>query len=187
MGIIKMLPIIRYLFASLCLCLITTSHAKEGVYTVTYVYDGDTVKLRPINSNSQKDEFKLRLTDIDAPERTQDYGLKSRRALIKLCQGELSPSKGKKAVQLGVQDKKILVTAEIIAKDKYNRALGRLQCNHIDASLYLVELGLAWYPNKYSNDREIYHAALKARTKKRGLWTDDKPIPPWSWRREHLH
>lgn len=44
---------------------------------IIYFYDGDTVKIRDANK-----EFKLRLTDIDAPERNQAYGLKSRRALI---------------------------------------------------------------------------------------------------------
>jgi endonuclease YncB( thermonuclease family) len=33
------------------------------------VYDGDTVKLRPIGLNKTNNDIKLRLTDIDAPER----------------------------------------------------------------------------------------------------------------------
>jgi len=78
--------IFRVCFTCICLYLcIATSQAEESTYTVTYVYDGDTVKLRPIASNDSQDEFKLRLTDIDAPERNQSYGLKSRRALMKLC------------------------------------------------------------------------------------------------------
>jgi len=75
------------------------------------VYDGDTVKLR---SNNSQDEFKLRLSDIDAPERNQSYGLKSRRALMKLCKGE-----------------NITVTARISGIDKYQRSLGKLECNGI--------------------------------------------------------
>jgi micrococcal nuclease len=101
-----------------------------------------------VNALNQANDFKLRLTDIDAPERRQAYGLKSRRALTKLCQGN-----------------NILVTAQIVAKDKYLRSLGRLQCNHID----------------------IYNAALKARQQRLGLWADDNPIPPWNWRHGHFH
>lgn len=47
---------------------------------ISYFYDGDTVKIKDAGR-----EFKLRLTDIDAPERNQTYGLKSRRALISFC------------------------------------------------------------------------------------------------------
>ncbi|MDP1658690.1 MAG: thermonuclease family protein [Methylotenera sp.] len=158
--------------AFICFSLLTASisHANEASYTVTYVYDGDTVKLRPINSNNKKNDFKHRLTEIDAPERNQDYGLKSRRALIKLCQGN-----------------DILVTTEVIAKDKYRRSLGRLNCNHIDASLYLVEQGLAWNYVGHSSNVYIYNAEINAHKKRLGLWVDSKPTPPWAWRREHSH
>ena len=163
--------IFRVCFTCICLCFcITTSHAEESTYTVTYVYDGDTVKLRPIASNDSQDEFKLRLADIDAPERNQSYGLKSRRALVKLCKG-----------------KNIIVTAQISGTDKYQRSLGRLECNGIDASYYLVEHGLAWFYRQYSNDTKIENAAKNARRLTLGLWADEKPIAPWSWRHEHLH
>jgi micrococcal nuclease len=144
--------------------------AAETLYKVIYVFDGDTVKLRPITSSNPIDEFKLRLTDIDAPERNQDYGLKSRRALIKLCQG-----------------KNIIASTEIVAKDKYGRALGRLHCNQVDASLYLAEQGLAWYPDHYSSDFEIYNAERTARQQGRGLWADSQPIAPWHWRKNNPH
>ncbi len=134
------------------------------------MYDGDTVKLRPIALNDSQDEFKLRLTDIDAPERNQNYGLKSRRALINLCKG-----------------KNIIVTARISGTDKYQRFLGRLECNGIDASYYLAEHGLAWFYAQYSNDTEIENAAKNARRLMLGLWSDEKPVAPWHWRREHSH
>lgn len=136
-------------------------------YTVTYVYDGDTVKLQPLDSIGSQDAFKLRLTDIDAPESNQAYGLKSRRALIELCYG-----------------KNIIATVKISGTDKYNRTLGRLQCNTVDASLYLAERGLAWHYAQYSSDFEIYKAAKNARRLTLGLWADDNPIPPWVWRHQ---
>jgi len=134
------------------------------------VYDGDTVKLRPVGSNESQDEFKLRLTDIDAPERNQSYGLKSRRALMKLCKG-----------------KNIIVTAQISGSDKYYRSLGRMECNGIDASYYLAKHGLAWFYAQYSSDTTIENAAKNARQLMLGLWADEKPIAPWDWRREHLY
>jgi micrococcal nuclease len=161
--------ILYFLLAAFCL-FSSASHAAETLYTVTYVYDGDTVKLRPVTSSNIKDEFKLRLTDIDAPERNQDYGLKSRRALIKLC-----------------QSKNIVATVDIVARDKYGRSLGRLQCNQVDASLFMAEQGLAWDQDHYSTDFEIYNAARAARQQRRGLWADDKPIAPWDYRKNNPH
>jgi micrococcal nuclease len=131
------------------------------------VYDGDTVKLR---SNDSQDEFKLRLSDIDAPERNQSYGLKSRRALMKLCKGE-----------------NITVTARISGIDKYQRSLGKLECNGIDASYYLAEHGLAWFYAQYSSDTTIEKAAKIAHRHMLGLWAGKKPVAPWNWRREHSH
>jgi len=149
---------------------ITTSHAEEGLYKVTYVYDGDTVKLRPVNASHSERDFKLRLTGIDAPERTQDFGIKSRRALMRLCQG-----------------KNIIATAQISGIDKYQRSLGKLQCNKIDASYYQAKHGFAWYYPQYSNDAALYEAAKNARRLTLGLWINENPTPPWVWRHAHTY
>lgn len=133
------------------------------------MYDGDTVKLRPVTSNDSQDEFKFRLSDIDAPERNQNYGLKSRRALAQLCKG-----------------KNITATVRISGSDKYHRSLGRLECNSIDASYYLAEHGLAWFYTQYSNDMAIEIVAKNARRHMLGLWADKNPIAPWDWRHKHL-
>ena len=155
-------------FSIFCLLFATLSRSEEARYIVTYVYDGDTVKLHPANTFSQKNDFKLRITDIDAPERNQPFGQKSRRALIQLCQGH-----------------NVRATTKVIAKDQYQRALGKLQCNGADASLHLVSLGLAWYNSKYANDVALERAEMNARAQKLGLWADKKPIAPWAWRRLH--
>ena len=153
------------LIAANLLLLLTTICAADESYLITKVIDGDTVELNNISGT-----FKLRLSDIDAPERNQAFGKKSRRALAKLCKG-----------------KNIRINAIILGTDKYNRYLGKLQCNHVDASLYLAEHGFAWHNEKYSNDPAIKNAAFLAREKKRGLWRGKKPIPPWIWRQQHPH
>lgn len=154
----------RFVFASLLLLLATASQADNS-YIVTNVYDGDTVELSNFSGR-----LKLRLTDIDAPERNQTYGKKSRRALTKLCKG-----------------KKITVSAQILGTDKYNRYLGNLECNHVDAGLYLVEHGLAWHNAKYSNNPITLNAETIARQKRLGLWKSKRPTPPWVWRQKHPH
>jgi endonuclease YncB( thermonuclease family) len=153
---------IRLLLAGLLLGLAALSHA-QGQYIVTKVYDGDTVEL-----DGEQGKFKLRLTDIDAPERNQAYGKISRRALNKLCKAS-----------------NIKVSAKILGTDKYHRALGRLQCNGMDASLYMAAHGFAWHYEKYSSDATIRQASATARTKRIGLWQESNPTPPWLWRKQH--
>lgn len=142
-------------------CLIFASNSLANPYTLITVYDGDTVKLRDANGT-----FKLRLTGIDAPERNQSYGKKSRRAVIKLC-----------------KNKHVTVSAIITGMDKYQRYLGRLFCNQIDVSLYLTQQGLAWHNSQYSNDMTIFIAQAEAKQQRIGLWQQQKPMPPWVWRR----
>ncbi len=147
------------------LSLLWAKQSFAANYELMTVFDGDTVKLR-----DKDGEFKLRITDIDAPERSQAYGKKSRRALTQLCKG-----------------RDILVTAQLTGMDKYQRYLGRLQCNQIDVSLYLTERGLAWHNSKYSSDVSIYQAQQQAQLNKIGLWQEPNPIPPWVWRQQHGH
>jgi endonuclease YncB( thermonuclease family) len=151
---------LRLVFACLLL-LSSTSSQAEDTFTVSRVYDGDTVELKNANG-----KLKLRLTDIDAPERNQEYGQKARRALIQLCKGS-----------------DISINVELAGKDKYNRHLGKLQCNLTDASVYMAAQGYAWYNEKYSDNLAVKNAAARARRDGIGLWSADKPLPPWVWRR----
>lgn len=155
-----------FLWIGMLLGVAIESIASDAQYRVSYVYDGDTVKLQSLQSGQ---EIKLRITDIDAPERNQAYGKQSRRALIKLCKGS-----------------NIEVHAELAGIDQYNRHLGKLYCNHTDVSQYLMERGLAWYNSKYSSDTKLQSSAATARVKKVGLWKNRKPMPPWIWRQKHL-
>ena len=156
------MSLLRFIFACSLLLLSMTSEA-ETAYTVSNVYDGDTVELKHADG-----KLKLRLTDIDAPERNQAYGQKARRALIKLCKGS-----------------HISISVELTGKDKYDRHLGSLQCNQTDASLYLAQNGYAWYNEKYSDNVAIKNAAAAARKDGIGLWSAENPVPPWAWRRLH--
>ena len=130
---------------------------------ITYFYDGDTVK---INDNGQ--EFKLRINDIDAPEKNQSYGKKSRRALMQLCESDE-------------------FKATITGQDKYGRKLGKLYCHGEDASLYMVQNGYAWFYAHFSNDNNLAFAQQEARNKRLGLWHAKQQTEPWIWRKNHPH
>jgi len=143
-------------------CLVFSNHLYAQRYQLLKVYDGDTVQLTGTNG-----KFKFRLSEIDAPERNQAYGKKSRRALLKLCKG-----------------RDVNVSAIITGTDQYERYLGKLYCNGTDAGLYLVERGLAWHYLKYSNDLTIFSAQMNAKQAQIGLWKQNNPTPPWVWRKQ---
>lgn len=132
---------------------------------VVAISDGDTVKVIDA-SNTQ---WKIRLMGIDAPEKKQAFGNKSKKALSDL-----------------VFNKQ--VTVEYSKSDKYGRTVGKIMVNGIDANLEQVRVGLAWHYKKYEkeqslDDRLLYaQAEAQAREEKRGLWVENEPTPPWVWR-----
>lgn len=139
--------------------LLALSFKAHATISIDYVYDGDTVKV--IDGKAQ---YKLRITNIDAPERNQPYGKKSRRALIQLCQNAV-------------------VNVNITGTDKYQRKLGSLSCNKEDVASYMLKHGHAWFNDRYSSDLVLALKERAAREKKLGLWQSTKPIAPWVWRR----
>lgn len=148
---------IYFMLVALCL-LIVLSYQAHAAQHIIYFYDGDTVKIQDASKI-----YKLRLNHIDAPERNQSFGKKSRRALMKLCQHA--------AIQVS-----------ITGTDRYERQLGDLYCNQQDASSYMLKNGYAWFYQHYSNKSDLAALEASAREKKLGLWQTEKPIPPWTWR-----
>ena len=107
--------------------------------------------------------IKVRLIEIDAPEKAQAFGNKSKQALAALVFG--------KDVEI-----------EEHGKDKYKRTLGRVVVNGVDANAEMVRQGYAWVYRKYSKTPELLRIEAQAKEAKRGLWADADPIPPWEWR-----
>lgn len=156
-----MVYLIRFLFALAWLCSLSAS--AWATPAIKYVYDGDTVKIQDGDSS-----YKLRITDIDAPERNQQYGKKAKRALVKLC-------------------KKADISVQPTGIDKYQRTLGYLSCNGISVSEFMVAEGYAWFNTRYSNNLYLQNVEADARSAQRGLWKQKRPMPPWIWRQKHPH
>ena len=113
---------------------------------------------------------KIRLTGIDAPERGQSFGTKSKEHLSDAVAGEI-------------------VVMEYDKYDRYGRVLGKVLLSGEDVNLGQVRAGLAWHYKKYQGeqtvaDRVTYSdAEMDARRNKRGLWGDPEPMPPWDYRK----
>lgn len=134
---------------------------------VVGVSDGDTVTVL----TAEHHQFKIRLSGIDAPEKKQPFGARSRETLSRQIFGQA-------------------VTVEWFKTDRYGRILGKIEIDGIDANLEQVREGSAWVYTQYLRelpveDRKLYLEAQRlAKAERRGLWLDDQPEPPWQWRRE---
>ena len=123
------------------------------------VVDGDTVHVF-----YQDEVYKIRLTEIDAPERDQPYGSNSTEYLKSLL-------------------KEGMVDVDISGTDRYGRKLGRLYWQGKDINRELVSAGYAWVYDQYVTDNSFYENQSKARNSKKGLWEDQNPLEPWNWRK----
>lgn len=128
--------------------------------TVIGISDGDTLTVL----NADKQQVKIRLAEVDAPEKSQPFGAKSRQSLSDLCFG-----------------KHARVTPR--SKDQYGRTVAHVACDGIDANAEQVSRGMAWVYRRYAKDHNLFILEHEAKRLKRGLWADKSPIPPWQWRR----
>nr|WP_261789213.1 thermonuclease family protein [Thauera aminoaromatica] len=145
---------------------VQTSSADELTGRIISVADGDTVTLLDANLR----QHKIRLSGIDAPERRQPFGNRSRLHLGALVFGRQ-------------------VTAYCPKTDRYKRAVCRLEVDGVDANLAQLEAGMAWHYKAYTReqspaDRWRYAKAEdRARDERQGLWADRAPVAPWDFRK----
>ena len=123
---------------------------------VVSIHDGDTITLL-----QDKQQIKVRLFGIDAPELKQPYGKKSKQFLANLIAGEV-------------------VEVDENGKDRYKRTIGTIYLNGADINAQMVANGYAWAYRKFSKK----YAPQESKAKKQGLglWRDKEPIPPWVFR-----
>lgn len=157
----------RFLLLVATLLLANLSIADTLHGRIVGVADGDTVTVL----DAENMQHKIRMMGIDAPEKKQAFGNKSKASLTAL-----------------VFNKPVVV--EYNKKDKYGRTVGKIIVDGIDANLEQVKSGMAWHYKKYQkeqsmDDRSLYALTEEqARADKRGLWGDAEPTPPWDWRKQ---
>lgn len=170
----------RLIFSGLGLALLLTAGAALAdtvTGKVVGVSDGDTITVL----DSDKRQHKIRVAGIDAPEKNQPFGQRSKENLSGLVFGR----------EVDVQWSK---------HDRYQRIVGkvmvaepncqRADCNKtLDAGLGQITAGFAWWYRKYAKEQaaedatRYQDAEADARTRRIGLWFDAEPMPPWDWRK----
>ncbi|MEZ0231878.1 MAG: thermonuclease family protein [Methylophilaceae bacterium] len=132
---------------------------------VVAISDGDTITLL----DSTNTQWKIRLSGIDAPEKSQGFGTMS-----------------KKHLSACAYDKNVRVLWE--KRDRYQRVIGKVIAGDVDCNLQQIKNGMAWHYKKYAKDqaladRDVYAAAEAiAKSHREGLWIDSDPMPPWEYR-----
>ena len=148
-------------FLALVFLFASSSALAETVYQgkVVKIADGDTLTLL-VDSK----QLKIRLSDIDTPERKQPFGTKAKQALP-----DLAFSRRAQVVEVTV--------------DRYGRIVGRVYVDDVDVNRELMAQGFAWVYRRYSDDAELVELEAQAKEKGLGLWAEPNPILPWEWQR----
>ncbi len=126
---------------------------------VVGVKDGDTIEVL----YEGKAET-IRLLDIDCPEKSQAFGMKTKQFTSDFCFGKI-------------------VTVESFGKrDRYERILGTVKLDGKILNKELLKAGYAWHYKKYSDKQDYAELETTAKNNKVGLWVDENPIAPWDYR-----
>lgn len=139
--------------------LATNVYAESIQGRVVGVSDGDTVALL----TPDKTQVKIRLAQIDAPEKNQAFGQASKQSLSDMIFGKD-------------------VRVEVETKDKYGRTVGQIIYNGKDINLEQIKRGMAWFYVKYGSDQIYASSEAKAKAGRIGLWSEPGAIPPWEFR-----
>ena len=139
---------------------------------VSRVVDGDTFEGRLDNGGNpgvnpwmvQLTRIVIRISGIDAPERGQFYGDVATLHLQWLISG--------KAVGLKLKQ-----------KDSYGRWIATVYLNGADISEEMLKEGLAWHYKEHDSNPRYAQLEAEAKQAGLGLWSDDRAVPPWEWRK----
>ena len=143
--------------------LAATPPAGDWWGTVTWVVDGDTVRVRPLGGGRP---VSVRLMGIDAPEICQNGGSAARDALRR-----------------NLLRQRVLVQGQ--AHDRYGRVLARLDLNGDDPAARLVVGGWVW-SHQYRTGQGPYAALQRqAEARQLGLFADGSPEDPVAFRKRH--
>ncbi|MCL2635638.1 MAG: thermonuclease family protein [Betaproteobacteria bacterium] len=157
-----------FVVAQLLVLLPCASVAASGqTCLIVGVTDGDTITARcPTGDMAYPySQIKVRLSAIDAPEKKQPFGERSRQALAALCFQQ----------QAAIAEK---------STDRYGRTVADVSCQGKDAGQHMVGAGMAWVYNQYAKGYgHLYPIQDRAKAARLGLWSESSPTPPWEWRR----
>lgn len=137
------------------------AEAAEFSGKVIAVLDGDTLLV--LRSGNP---VKVRLAEMDAPEKAQPYGIASQRSLAGLVMG--------KQIKVAVR-----------AADDYGRLVATVHADGLNVNHEQLRRGMAWEYSRYHSNRELMALQREAQQARRGLWAGGEAVEPSQWRKQH--
>ena len=171
------------LLASLLSLPVLAQAAEPRTCLVVGVSDGDTITAR-CGAAGDYEQVKVRINGIDAPEKRQPFGQRSKEALSDLVYMKDAQIECGKVDRYGRSVCKVMVAPASAPRVPKT----------LDAGLAMVTVGMAWWYRAYSREQtpqergQYEFAEFEAQAKHVGLWRDAEPVAPWDWRkaqREH--
>ena len=135
--------------------------ADEFDARVIAVMDGDTIMVLRDGA-----KLKIRMANIDAPEKDQEFGVQSRQSLLDM-----------------VQKKQVHIISQAV--DQYGRMVGLVSADGRSVNEEQVKRGMAWEYSHFHSDRNYIALQSEAQQARRGLWAQNSPLAPWQWRKTH--
>lgn len=120
------------------------------------IIDGDTFDLLLTDKTTRR----IRLFEIDCPERTQAY--------YRVAKDHL-----------GTLLRNATLTVEIRDTDRYGRTVGIVWANQQNVNEAMLSAGLAWHYTRYDNTPQWQVLENTARQNRAGLWADPHAVAPW--------
>lgn len=155
------------IFSFVLMLIFAPSLAFAWSAKVVYVHDGDSIH---VVRNDTGERVRIRVFGVDCPEIGQQYGIEARdltRSIVDGQQIEVVPTGQKPSY--GREVAGIIILNKLVVLQEA-----------------LVSSGLAWVDGRYCKssvcDQWRIHQK-DAKSARRGLWEDDNPVPPWTWRR----
>lgn len=129
---------------------------------VVALSDGDTFTC----VDAAKQQFKIRLANIDTPEKSQPYGAKAKLVLSSL-----------------IFNRQVLIDSQGV--DRYGRTIGIISIDGLNVNREMIARGAAWVYPQYNRDSLLPAIESAARAANLGIWGQGQAqvIPPWEWRK----
>lgn len=151
-----------FLVTIVLLCFSGNILAQKFQVKVVKISDGDT--FTAINRDNL--QLKFRIWGIDAPEKKQAFGTKSKEHLSSLIFGKT-------------------ITVDVQKQDGWGRYIAYVFTpDNKDVGTEMIKAGMAWQFIEYDQSEKYRAAELQARKSKKGLWSDSHRIAPWEFRQK---
>lgn len=135
------------------------TEAGDTQCKVVGVVDGDTLTCL----TDTKEQIKVRLNQIDAPEQKQDFGKAAKKVLSGYVFGKT-------------------VNLKTNRRDKYGRTIAEVYLGTTNINKAMVESGYAWAYREYMTDNDYVTLEESARSQSKGVWSQPNPIYPSEFR-----